>query len=153
MTEHVFFFIFRSVHAIQYWLRRRFTKAGWLMLGGLVSSAIVGLDTTQTMAHQIFTLIAAILAVSLASGLCFNPRLLARRILPRFGTVDESLLYRISIENKSDRKQVGLMILDDEEDHHPTLEASASEVGKASTVRSAPRVKNVVCDLAKTGQG
>jgi hypothetical protein len=83
------------------------------MLAGTVSSAVVGLDTTQTMAYQIFTFIVAILTVSLASGLFFNPRLIAVRILPRFGTVNEILMYRISVKNRSDRRQDGYMLLDD----------------------------------------
>ena len=101
MTERFISFLFRSVQQIQRWLWRRFTNAGRLMLGALFAAAVVGLDTMQSMAYQAFTLIAALLAVSLASGLFFRPGLTARRVLPRFGTVDESLVYRVSVENRS----------------------------------------------------
>ena len=112
MTERLISFLFRSAQQIQRLLWRRFTNAGRLMLGALFAAAVVGLDTMQSMAYQAFTLIAALLAVSLAAGLFFRPGLSARRALPRFGTVNEGLVYRVSVENRSRVKQDGLAVLD-----------------------------------------
>jgi uncharacterized protein (DUF58 family) len=116
MTERFFSPILKWALRKQRWLWRRFTPAGRLMLGALIAAEIVGLDTMQSMAYQAFTLIAAVLALSLMSGMFFKPRLAARRALPRFGTVNESLLYRVSVENRSDRKQEGITVLDDGDD-------------------------------------
>lgn len=116
MTRRFLPSLFRWALKKQRWMWRRFTPAGRLLLGALIAAEIVGLDTTQSMAYQAFTLIAAVLAVSLVSGLFFRPALRARRDLPRFGTVNESLLYRVSVENRSAQKQEGLTVLDDGED-------------------------------------
>ncbi len=63
---------FGSVYRITNWLKWRFTPGGLLVLGGLVTSAVVGLDTNQTVAYQIFTLLLALLILSFAGRLFFG---------------------------------------------------------------------------------
>lgn len=116
MTERFFSPIFRWALRKQRWLWRRFTVPGRLMLGALFGASIVGLDTLQSMTYQAFALIAAVLVVSLLSWLFFKPALQARRVLPRFGTVNEPLPYRVAVENRSNKKQEGLTVLDDGQD-------------------------------------
>lgn len=108
--------LFRWALKKQRWLWSRFTAAGRLMLGVLIAAEIVGLDTLHSMTYQTFALVAAIVAVSLGSGLFFRPDVLVRRALPRFGTVNESLLYRVYVENRSGKRQEGLTVLDHGED-------------------------------------
>jgi len=112
MTGRFFALLFRRLQKIQRWLLRRFTSAGRLMLGAFFAASIVGLDTFHSMAYQAFTLIGALLLVSMASGFFFKPRFAAARVLPRFATVDENLAYRVSVENRSGRKQDGLTVMD-----------------------------------------
>ena len=62
-------------------------------------AAIVGLDTHQSLASQVFALLAAALALSAAMSVLFNPRAQVRRSLPRLATAGEELSYRISVSN------------------------------------------------------
>lgn len=98
---------FRFLSSVNYWVTRRFTKAGLLVLIGLVASAILGLDTNRTMAYQAFTFLFFLLLVSLASSLLYRARLSVRRILPRFGTVGQPLAYRVLVQNHGPQPQGG----------------------------------------------
>ena len=68
-----------------------------LVLGGLVASAIVGLDTNLTMAYQIFTFLFCLLLISMFSGILFRGRFTIHRTLPRFGTVNIPVPYCINV--------------------------------------------------------
>ncbi len=112
---------FRFLSSVNYWVTRRFTKAGLLVLIGLVASAVLGLDTNRTMAYQAFTFLFFLLLVSLASALFYRARLSVRRILPRFGTVGQPLAYRVLVQNHGPQPQGGLLIVDNLADPRPTL--------------------------------
>jgi len=103
------------------WYKRRFTKGGLLVAGGLAASAVVGLDTNQSVAYQAFTFLFALLVISILWSLLFRNNFTARRILPRFGTVGEPLPYRIIIQNTSQRSQRDLHIFDNSDDPRPTF--------------------------------
>ena len=105
MTKRFFYLSFRIFHAAKRWVRRRFTKAGLLVLVGLIASAVVGLDTHQTLAYQAFTFLFALILASIACSVFFRARLTAHRKLPKFGTVEEPLRYRVVIENSMQASQ------------------------------------------------
>jgi uncharacterized protein (DUF58 family) len=110
------------VYYIKKWLTRRFTKGGLLILGGLAVSAAVGLDTNMTMAYQAFTFLLSILVISIVWSRFFRARFEARRILPRFATVGEQFSYHALVQNKTQKIQSGLSLLENLEDPRPTLE-------------------------------
>ena len=114
--------IFRRTHNANNWLARRFTPSGRVVLLCLAASAVVGLDTKQTMAYQAFTFLLAIVAVAMVSSLFFRCRVSATRILPRFGTAGVKLTYRVVIENQTGKIQKGLTIFENLEDPCPTFE-------------------------------
>ncbi|MCG6917420.1 MAG: DUF58 domain-containing protein [Deltaproteobacteria bacterium] len=113
--------IFRHSYYLSRWYRRRFTKGGLLVAAGLAISAIVGLDTNLTMAYQAFTFLLALLLISMVWSLFFRNSYTARRILPRFGTVGETLPYRLVVQNKSGKKQSDLYIFDNGDDPRPNF--------------------------------
>jgi len=112
---------FGTVYRITNWVKWRFTPGGLLVLAGLLTSAVVGLDTHQTLAYQIFTILLAILLFSIAWCLFFRPDFSVRRNLPRFGTAGESFPYRIVVKNLSKRIQAGLQIEEQIENPLPTF--------------------------------
>jgi uncharacterized protein (DUF58 family) len=122
MIRRFLYLSFRVFHAIKSWIMRRFTKAGLLVLAGLIASAVVGLDTHQTLAYQAFTFLLALLLASIACGLFFRARLTARRKLPKFGTAEEPLSYRILIKNRTQKRQRGLYLLENLEESSPSFE-------------------------------
>jgi len=120
--KKILYFSFRIIYTTGRWIRRRFTRSGLLVLGGLAASAVVGLDTNQTMAYQAFTFLVSLLMISLAWGMLFRGRFLAGRTVPRFGTVHEPIPYRITIRNLAGKTQKGLYISEHLESARPTFE-------------------------------
>ncbi|MFH2219812.1 MAG: DUF58 domain-containing protein [Pseudomonadota bacterium] len=87
-----------------------------------MASAVVGIDTRQTMAYQAFTFLLSLVIISIIFGVFFRARFTASRILPRFGTVGEPLSYRVVIKNITGKTQRGLFLLENFEDPRPSFE-------------------------------
>ncbi|HUG37259.1 MAG TPA: hypothetical protein VML54_09940, partial [Candidatus Limnocylindrales bacterium] len=113
---------FGAVWLLETWMYRRFTLGGRLALVALGVAAVVGVDTNRTVAYQAFTFLAALLLVAMASSVLFRGRFTIRRVLPRFGTAGEPLVYRVTVENRTDRYQGGLLLQERLADPRPTLE-------------------------------
>lgn len=105
--------IYRLLGAVEHWILRRFTPAGKLVLAAIVISAVVGVDTKQSMAYQVFTFSTCLLAASVAWAFFFKARVTASRTLPRFCTAGTTLQYRITVENHSRDQQRGLEVIED----------------------------------------
>lgn len=103
------------------WIRRRFTPLGRGLLAGLVATAAWGVDTNTSMAYQAFTLVLALLGLSLTAGLRGRPRVGLRRRLPRFGTAGLALPYRIEVENLGGGALRGLVVQDELPDPRPSF--------------------------------
>ena len=102
--------------------KRRFSAAGFLLLGTLGGAAVVGLDTSRTVAYQVFTLLLAILVVSIAGGLRFHARLTVRRVLPTYATAGETVTYRLFIGTTGTSTERGLVAMEDLADPRPSFE-------------------------------
>ena len=63
--------LIRAVSSAQFFIARRASRAGLFVLGGIVVSGALGIDTAQTMAYQIFTLLVALTLVALAVSFRF----------------------------------------------------------------------------------
>ncbi len=113
------FISFRKFYAANQWMARRFTPAGRLMLGALIASAVVGIDTNRTLAYQAFTLFLALMLTAFLFVPFFRGRFAVDRRLPRFGTAGDPLTYRVRVENRSDTLQRGLYLFEDMADPRP----------------------------------
>jgi len=104
---------------------RRLTPTGWVMLGGTVAAAALGADTNASLSYQTFAVLGCLL---LASALCTplgRPQVSLERILPKFGSVGETLRYRIRIRNQGRRPQNALKLIEEMPDPRPSLEEFA----------------------------
>lgn len=119
--KRFFYLSFRMFYFVNRWITGRFTRAGLLVLGGLLASAVVGIDTKQTVAYQVFTLLLSLVVVSMVWSLLFRVRFEIIRTLPRFGTVNEKLAYRIEIQNMTQKHQAGLYLIENFEMPRPTF--------------------------------
>ena len=128
--------IFRLTYNFKHWIVRRFTTSGRVVLLCLAASAVVGLDTKQTMAYQAFTFLLAIVVVAMVSSIFFRCHLRATRILPRFGTAGVKLTYRIVVENPTGRIQKGLLIAENFENPCPSFEEFAQTPEPAEKKRN-----------------
>ncbi|MBW1842632.1 MAG: DUF2101 family protein, partial [Deltaproteobacteria bacterium] len=86
-----------------------------------MASAVLGVDTRQTMAYQAFTFLLSLVVISIVFSLFFRARFTVTRTLPRFGTVGELLSYRVVVKNISNKTQNGLYLLENFEDPRPTF--------------------------------
>jgi uncharacterized protein (DUF58 family) len=97
-------------HKLGQWLHRRFTPSGLVVLVGIIVSAIIGLDTNQSLAYQVFTFLLALLTIAGIARRFIRLRFQISRKLPRFGTVGLPLTYTITLDNLMPRPQEGLQI-------------------------------------------
>jgi uncharacterized protein (DUF58 family) len=110
--ERSFYRLLRFAYHLRQWLTRRFTPMGLGVLVCLGISAIIGMDTNQSLSYQVFTFLTALLSVAIAASLFIRYRFSATRILPRFGTVGMPLQYRVVLQNKTQKPQKGLKLLE-----------------------------------------
>ncbi len=122
MLRRYLFHNFRVVFALDRWIRRRFTKAGLLILGGLIAAGVFGIDTKQTFAYQLFSLLLALLLLAIISSWFFRVRFTARRDLPQFATVGETLHYRVQVQNHTRKLQRGLTLRENIKSPLPSFE-------------------------------
>ena len=101
---------FRVLHRLDRWMQRRFTLAGMLVLGGMIASAVFGIDTSSTMASQLFTLSATLIALALLGSSRLRPRVDVRREAPRYATVGEPVTYRVWLRSTQGKPLTGLWV-------------------------------------------
>lgn len=112
MIRRALFHNFRLVYALDHWLRQRFTKAGFLVLMGLVSAIIFGVDTQQSLAYQLGALLGSVLLIAIVHSGLIRLNFKAVRDLPRFATVGENFYYTVKVYNHSARPQVSISLVE-----------------------------------------
>jgi uncharacterized protein (DUF58 family) len=113
MLRKLLFRNFHLIYRVSHWMRHRFTATGLLLLTILIIAGVFGIDTRQTLAFQIFSLMAILLLLAFISIFTYRGRFRIHRFLPDFATVGMSLRYRCVIENLTTRKQMGLVLIDE----------------------------------------
>jgi uncharacterized protein (DUF58 family) len=121
-VRRAFYLGFRHLSSLEWRIRRRFTGTGIWLLGVLFASAVLGLDTNQTVAYQAFSFVLAALVVALAANRSWRARLSVDRVVPRFASAGERLIYKIAVRNHGPRALRGLLLSEDLEDPRPSYE-------------------------------
>ncbi len=91
--------IVRILTAATGWVHRHFTPAGRFLLVVLVIAALVGMDTNQSLAYQVFTFLAVTMTLAFLAGRTARSRLQAERRLPGSAMAGEAILYQLTIRN------------------------------------------------------
>jgi uncharacterized protein (DUF58 family) len=112
----------RAYSGVRHALRRRLTPAGRLALGALGAAAVFGLDTTQSMAFQAFSFLAALFLLAELGSLRFRARFEVRRALPRLATAGEKLSYSVFLRSLDAAPRRGLSLFEEVEDPRPTFD-------------------------------
>ena len=121
MIRRLLYLNFRALYRISQRLRQRFTPTGLALFCTLLASGVFGINTRQTLAYQIFALLAAVVLVSMLASLVYRPALRVRRVLPRFGTAGAPLAYVIDVTNAGRQPERDLCLLDELEAPFPSL--------------------------------
>lgn len=94
--------LFRFVFVASRWLRERLTPGGLVIVALSGFAGAFGLDTQSNLAHVVFSLGVAFVAVDAASAALLRrraPRLAVHRQLPEFLSCGQSARYRIDVHN------------------------------------------------------
>ena len=122
MMARILYNSFRLFFTLKAWFLKRFTKGGLLVFTCLAATAIVGVDTRQTVVYQAFVFLLLLLTAGMVSSLIFQSRLEVTRFLPRFGTAGEKTRYRVRVKNNGKKAQEGLFLKENFEDPRPTFD-------------------------------
>lgn len=115
--------LFGGTWALQHWVGTRFTPAGLLVLAAAGAAAVVGLDTSRTVAYQLFCLFVVLLGLAVLASLGFRGEFTVERRLPRFGTVGEPVRYALVVAHRGSRAETGLSAQEILGDPRPALAA------------------------------
>jgi uncharacterized protein (DUF58 family) len=123
---------YRLSSAAKFWIQRKFTPAGALVLATCLVMGGIGVDTNQALAYQSFVLLALVLLISIVWSFVPAPKLRAQRLLPRVGTAGQTLHYRMSVHNPTRKKQMSVTVVEDFGDPRPTFAefANTAEPGE-----------------------
>ena len=127
---------YRFSSSLKFWFHRKFTPAGNILLVATILTGGIGVDTTQAMAYQAFTLLWILLVFSLIWSLFRAPRFRAQRILPRLGTAGQPFHYRVVVTNPGKRVQSSIVISEDLGDPRPTCEEFSNTPEPGETRRN-----------------
>ena len=108
-----------------YFLNRRVTPAGWVVLGLLLITAILGVDTSKSVLYQVFALVLSLVMVALFWACARRARLTAVRETPRHATAGESCSYTVTVTNDGRRTVRGFVLADRAPDPRPSLRSFA----------------------------
>jgi uncharacterized protein (DUF58 family) len=120
MITYVLYRNYRFSSALKYWVQRKFTPAGALLIAAVIVMGGIGVDTNQAIAYQGFVLLWAILAVAFAWSFRKAPLFKGERVLPRVGTAGQPMRYTLSITNPGEKDQFSVTVLEDLGDPRPT---------------------------------
>jgi hypothetical protein len=112
---------YRLFSRSRYWMRRRLTPSGWLVLLALAAAAATGVDTENTVAYQAFAPLLFLLVSAMCFAWTFRARFSARRMLPRFGTVGQPLSYSVAVKNLGRKTESDLSLLENLVDPRPSF--------------------------------
>jgi hypothetical protein len=116
----VLYWAYRIVSSMRYRAGRRLTRAGWMLLIGLIASMLMGTDTENTVVYQAMPILVFMLLTAAVFSFFFRARFSATRLLPRFGTVGQPLYYRVMIKNLTAKAQSDLTYLENLSDPRPS---------------------------------
>lgn len=111
---------YRFSSGLKYWVQRKITPPGALLVAGVILTGGIGVDTNQAIAYQAFVLLWGLLVVALIWSFRRGPILKSQRFLPRVGTAGRPLHYRLSVTNPGSTNESSITVAEDFGDPRPT---------------------------------
>ncbi len=108
-------------HKTQRWREEHITKYGYTLIIFLFITALMGLDISKKPSYYIFSLLLSVLIISVISSKFFSTKLAFKRILPKFGTAGQPLIYDLKVKNLKNTKEISLFYKDRFYDSLPTV--------------------------------
>jgi uncharacterized protein (DUF58 family) len=115
------YLLYRLLSGTRYHAQRRLTRAGWMVVAGIIGCILMGSDTENTVVYQGLPILFLLLASAAVFSWFFRARFSATRLLPRFGTVGRPFHYRVMVRNLTPKAQTDLCLLENLDDPRPTF--------------------------------
>lgn len=106
----------------QKWRQEHITKSGYTLIIFLFITALMGLDINKKPSYYVFSILLSILIISIISSRIFSSKLILKRILPKYGTVNQTLVYDLKIKNLKNKKELSIFYKDKFADSLPSIE-------------------------------
>lgn len=116
------FSTFGRIHRSGQRSARRNTTAGRLLIIGLVTTALFGMDTNLSLIYQLFSLLFALYLLAVLFGSLFRGRFSVLRQLPSFVTAGVPATYTVTIRNLGQTWERDLTLMDELVSSLPTWE-------------------------------
>lgn len=110
---------FRTAYRVSRWSDRRFTTAGRNVAAVTLASGILAIDTTRTVAYQVFALGLALLLCAWVLSLRWRPGFVVTRRLPPTATVGVQVRYAVGVDRIRIGSRVDFAVLDSLADTFP----------------------------------
>ncbi len=112
---------YRRISTVSYWITRRFTPAGKLVLVLMFFSGLLGVDIQQVQSYQLFIISFVLLLIALLSAVTKKGFFSAERNLPKYACVNEDMHYQITLYNTGENDVGKILVLDEAADPRPSL--------------------------------
>ena len=116
------FRLFRFLGTIQFWTERTFTRAGLVVLGLVILTAVFGVDTSVTVSYRLFALLATFLALAFVASWFLRTPVTVSARLPKLLTAGEAFRLRFEVANPTPSAIGGLTLRIEPADPRPTFE-------------------------------
>ncbi len=110
MIKQIFFYNFQWVLRTDLWVRRHISVTGIVVLSFLIIAAVFGIDTRQSLAYQLFSLLFSLLFIAAILSFFQTCHFRFKRHLPRFSTVGQPLVYEVKIKNLGKKNLAHLLL-------------------------------------------
>ncbi|MDZ7753819.1 MAG: DUF58 domain-containing protein [Gammaproteobacteria bacterium] len=115
--------LFRVIYGAGRRLRRRLTPAGQILLGTTLTAGALGVDTRQSLAHQLFALGMALLLTAFLLLVLHRGRYTVARQLPPLATMGQPFTYRLQLRAQSGVLEGGHGVVEELETVYPSPRA------------------------------
>jgi len=112
MLAKVLLWQYAKIYRADTWMRHHFTFNGHLLLVVMVAAAVFGVDTKHSNTYQLFIFLLLLLLLSGLSSRFQRLTAQLKRQLPRYGTVDELLTYRINLVSPNKKDYDNLLLIE-----------------------------------------
>src|SRR5882724_4418224 len=114
------YWLYRIASGARYRAQRRLTRAGWMVVLGIIGAMLMGSDTENTVIYQALPILIFMLFTAAVFSWFFRARFSATRLLPRFGSVGRPFYYRVMVKNLKAKTQSDLTLLENLSDPRPS---------------------------------
>ncbi len=127
---------YRQLSMISYWIARRFTTVGKLVLALMFASGLIGIDIQRVQSYQLFIVLLMLIVIALLSSIRKKVHMSATRQLPKYACVGEKMTYQVTLTNTNNNQLGHFSVRDLPIDPRPSMELFLTSQEPRSVTKS-----------------